>query len=177
MYSLWRGSPADLSQHRRSFAYWGVIFLVILPATVLFFSACKKPDVSGALPEPKRVVIPKLHGTVTVDGDLSEPVWKQAAVIRPFFESDSGARERGQTELRLWYDDTAIYLGWICTDSDIQGTLTARDSELWFEEVVEFFITPKELNHYFEFEWNPLGAAFDATIDNDLDANGVSNGF
>jgi cellulose/xylan binding protein with CBM9 domain len=154
-----------------------VIFLVVLPATVLLFSACKKSDDSDALPEPKRIVIPKLHGSVTVDGDLSEPVWKQAAVIKPFFDSDSGDRERGQTELRVWYDDTAIYLGWICTDADIQGTFVERDSPLWREEAVEFFITPKELTHYFEFEWNPLGAVFDATIDNDLDDQGVSNGF
>src|SRR5258708_7332646 len=90
----------------RSFIHWSVIFLVALPAIALLFSACKKSDDSYALPEPKRVVIPKLHGPVAVDGDLSDPVWKQAAVIKPFFESDSGNRERGQTELRLWYDDT-----------------------------------------------------------------------
>jgi hypothetical protein len=178
MYSLWR-SPAVLSRRCKSFICWSVIFVVALPAIIIFFSGCKKSDDSNALPEPKRVVIPKLHGPVTVDGDLSEPVWKQAAVIKPFFDSNSGDRERGQTELRVWYDDTAIYLGWICTDSDIQATLTERDSDLWTEDVVEFFITPtpKELDHYFEFEWNPLDAVFDAIIHNDLDDQGVSNGF
>ena len=171
-------SAVSLRQ-RKSFIYWSAIFLIVFPATALFFSACKKSDDSSVLPEPKRVVIPKLHGTVTVDGDLSEPVWKQAAVIKPFFDSDNGDRERSQTELRVWYDDTAIYLGWTCTDKDIQATLTERDGNLWEEEVVEFFITPtpKELDHYFEFEWNPLGAVFDAIIHNDLDEDGVSKGF
>jgi hypothetical protein len=169
-------SLAISSRCFRPFIYQRVIFLVAFPAIALLFSACKKSDDSDAWPEPKRVVIPKLHGPVTVDGDLSDPVWKQAAVIKPFFESDSGGRERGQTELRLWYDDTAIYLGWICTDRDIQATLVARDSDLWTEDAVEFFITPKELNQYFEFEWNPLGTVFDAIIHNDLDQYSVSSG-
>jgi hypothetical protein len=157
--------------------YRRLIFLIALTAITLFFSACKKSDDSGAWPEPKRVIIPKLHGPILVDGDLSNPVWKQAAVIKPFFENDNGDRERGQTELRLWYDDTAIYLGWICTDRDIQATLVTRDSDLWTEDDVEFFITPKELNQYFEFEWNPLGAVFDAIIHNNLDEYGFSTGF
>ncbi len=147
------------------------------PAIALLFSACNKSDDANALPAPKRVVIPKWHGPVTVDGDLSDPVWQQAAVIKPFFESDSGERELGQNELRLGYDDTAIYLGWICTDNDIQATLVARDSDIWQEDAVEFFVTPKELSQYFEFEWNPLGAVFDAIIQNDLDEDGVSKGF
>src|SRR5882724_4140698 len=155
MNPFWRGSPAISSGCCRLIIYRSAIGLVPWLAVALLFSAGNKSGGSDARPAPKRVVIPKLHGPVTVDGDLSEPVWKQAAVITPFFENDSGQRERGQTELRLWYDDTAIYLGWICTDKDIQATLVERDSDLWMEDAVEFFITPKALNQYIEFEWNP----------------------
>jgi len=177
MNSYLCSSPVTSVSYFRSFLYRSAIFLVALPIIALFFSACRKADDSVAWPEPKRVVIPKLHQPITVNGDLSEPVWNRAAVIKPFFENDSGDRERGQTELRLWYDDKAIYLGWICIDRDIQATLLARDSDLWREDVVEFFITPKELNRYFEFEWNPLSAVFDAIIHNNMDKNGVSIDF
>src|SRR5256885_4599077 len=115
-----------------------------------------------ALPAPERVVVPKLQGSVTVDGDLSEPVWAKAAVLSPFFQNDGSGPEREKTVVRLWYDDTALYLGWTCTDSDIQATFTARDSKFWEEEVVEFFVTSKTLNRYFELQWNPLDGRFDA---------------
>src|SRR5262249_39656387 len=64
-----------------------------------------------------------------------------------------------------------------CLDNDIQATFTNRDSKFWEEEVVEFFITPKELTRYFELQWNPLGGVFDAIITNDLDEKGVSKEF
>jgi len=130
-----------------------------------------------SLPAPKRVLVPKLQGPVTVDGDLNEPVWGKAAVLSPFFQNDGAGPEREKTVVRLWYDDTALYLGWTCTDSDIEATFTARDSKFWEEEVVEFFVTSKMLNRYFELQWNPLGGVFDAIIDNKLDQEGVSTNF
>src|SRR5215831_9971742 len=129
------------------------------------------------LPAPKRVVIPKLRGPVTIDGELNEKVWAKAARLEPFFRNDGSGPEREHTEVKLWYDDQALYLGWTCKDIDIQATFTNRDSKFWEEEVVEFFVTPKELTRYFELQWNPLGGVFDAIIDNDLDANGLSKSF
>ena len=129
------------------------------------------------LSAPKRVVIPKLHGTIKIDGNLTESVWSKAAVLQPFYENEDSGKEREHTELRLWYDDAALYLGWICRDIDIQATFTNRDSKFWEEEVVEMFITPKALNKYFELQWNPLGGVFDAIITNTMDASGVSKAF
>ena len=43
--------------------------------------------------------------------------------------------------------------------------------------VVEFFVTSKALNRYFELEWNPLGGVFDAIIENKMDEKGVSKSF
>jgi hypothetical protein len=128
-------------------------------------------------PAPRRIVVPKLHGTITVDGQLSEPVWNKAAVIKPFSINTNAGPAREYTEARIWYDAEALYLGWICRDIDIQATYTNRDSRFWEEEVVELFITPKALNRYFELQWNPLGGVFDAIIDNELDASGRSKSF
>ncbi len=117
------------------------------------------------------------RGPLTVDGDLSEPVWAKAAVLKPFCRSDNAGREREHTEVRLWYDDAALYLAWTCQDADIQATFTQRDSKFWEEEVAEFFVTAKDLHRYFELQWNPLGGVFDAIIENDLDERGVSKSF
>ena len=129
------------------------------------------------LPSPKRALLPKLSGQVTIDGELNEKVWAKAARLEPFFRNDGVGPEREHTEVRLWYDDQALYLGWKCKDMDIQATFTNRDSKFWEEEVVEFFVTPKEITRYFELQWNPLGGVFDAIITNTLDEKGISKSF
>jgi hypothetical protein len=130
-----------------------------------------------SFPAPKRVTVPKLTGPVRIDGELDEPVWSKAARLTPFSKNQAGEPERERTEVLVWYDDEALYLGWICKDADIQATMTNRDSRFWEEEVVECFITRKELGKYFELQWNPLGGVFDAIITNELAPNGVSKNF
>jgi hypothetical protein len=146
-------------------------------AATLSVPAAETATQPKTLPAPNRIVVPKLHGTIKVDGELSEPMWEKAAVLSPFLLNDGSAPGREKTTVRIWYDDTALYLGWTCTDADIQATFTARDSRFWEEEVVEFFITAKELTRYFELQWNPLGGVFDAIISNELDERGVSKKF
>ena len=137
----------------------------------------KAPIDPKTLPAPKRAVVPKLRGAVTVDGELNEPVWAKAIVLGTLVPANGIDRPRESTLVRAWYDDTALYLGWTCSDADIQATFTARDSRFWEEEVAEFFITPKDLTRYFELQWNPLGGVFDAIINNQLDERGVSKKF
>lgn len=156
---------------------WRLILLGFSLVPPLAFGAEKSaPDPKG-LPPPKRIVVPKLKADLTLDGDLREPVWQKAAVAGPFVISSSGQPERERTVVRIWYDDTALYLGWTCTDRDIQATFTARDSRFWEEEVAEFFVTTGDLTRYFELQWNPLGGEFDAIITNELDPQGVSRKF
>jgi hypothetical protein len=158
------------SQLGMAFVFLGLTSLTPLPA------AETSPD-PKSLPAPKRVVVPKLHGPIKVDGELDEPVWARAALLQPFLRNDNSSPEREHTAMRVWYDDEALYLGWKCRDADIQATFTNRDSHFWEEEVVEFFLTSKNLNRYFELQWNPLNGVFDAIIDNDLDERGVSKTF
>jgi hypothetical protein len=139
--------------------------------------AAENASRTAPVPPPQRVVVPKLQGSITIDGDLTESVWRQAVVLSPFFKNDGSGRAREDTIVRVWYDDTALYLGWTCKDADIQATFTARDSRFWEEEVAEFFVTSKDLARYFELQWNPLGGVFDAIITNDLDARGLSKKF
>jgi hypothetical protein len=142
-----------------------------------FFAQNPDSKNSKKVPEPPRVVIPKVNGTARIDGDLSESVWKKAALIKPLSFNDGSGPEQEQTEVRLWYDDLALYVGWTCNDSDIQATFTNRDSHFWDEEVAEFFVTPKELKRYFELQWNPLGGVYDSIVDNQMDERGISRNY
>ncbi|MSU60870.1 MAG: hypothetical protein EXS31_00495 [Pedosphaera sp.] len=154
-----------------------VCLLVCLWISVGRLPGADSPVNPGHQPQPRRIVVPKFKSKITIDGNLDERVWSRAAVLKPFVPNDGSGAEREGTEVRLWYDDRALYIGWICTDRDIQATFTARDSKFWEEEVAEFFITAGGLDKYFELQWNPLGGVFDAIITNELDTLGVSKKF
>jgi hypothetical protein len=157
----------------------GLLLISLFGLTAILSSRAAEGRNAGQapLPEPRRIVIPKLQGTLTVDGNLDEPVWNKAAVLSPFVLNDGSGAEREKTAVRVWYDDRALYLGWTCTDADIQATFTARDSKFWEEEVAEFFVTAGALDRYYELQWNPLGGVFDAIISNKMNQRGVSTNF
>jgi len=134
----------------------------------------RAPEASGPLPIPKTARIPKFTKPIQIDGRLDEAAWKEAVRLTPFVQHVTQAPARVKTEVRVGYDDFALYLGWTCEDPDIQATLKARDSQFWEEEVVEFFVTPGPLERYFELQWNPLGGTFDAVITNQLGPDGQS---
>lgn len=154
-----------------------LIYVTCLMLAGSFLAIADQGAAPDSLPAPRRVVIPRLKGSVTIDGKLDEAVWAKAAVLEPFYKNDGSGKEREHTRVRLWHDDRALYLGWTCEDMDIQATFTNRDSKFWEEEVVEFFVTPASLTNYFELQWNPLGGVFDAIISNKLDSSGVSKSF
>ena len=132
---------------------------------------------SAPMPDPKTTIVPRMEAQVKIDGALDEQPWGKASRLTPFVRHDTMAPARVETEVRVWYDRAALYLGWICEDRDIQATFTRRDSRFWEEEVVEFFVTPDALDRYFELQWNPLGGTFDAIITNEIAADGRSRRF
>src|SRR5262245_21806250 len=96
--------------NRRFLLSCGLILVLAMGVANLMPSlAADQPLDPKTLPTPKRIVVPKLNGTVKLDGDLDEPMWKKAAVLKPFSQNDGSGRVREQTEVRLWYDDTALY--------------------------------------------------------------------
>src|SRR5437879_4273479 len=109
----------------RTTSLWsGLAALACMSANLFVgFAAENIPD-PKQLPASKRVVIPRLRGKLNIDGELNEAVWKKAAVLRPFSLNDGSGAGRERTEVRVWYDDKALYLGWTCKDSDIQATFT-----------------------------------------------------
>jgi hypothetical protein len=159
---------------RRLASVLAVLSAALSPAADVSRTVAPDP---AALPAPRRVIVPKLQGELTLDGEFKEPVWAGAVVLGPFVPAGGLGAARESTVVRMWYDDTALYLGWTCLDTDIQATFTARDSKFWEEEVVEFFVTRGELTRYYELQWNPLGGEFDAIITNTLDERGVSRKF
>lgn len=82
--------------------------------------------------------------------------------------STDGGAPRLATRLVLLDDGERLLVRFECEAPAPWATHRRRDSPLWEEEVVEVFVAPGEPTplRYFELELNPLGAVFDAVVDN-----------
>src|SRR6185436_13712239 len=115
----------------------------------------------------------KSTGPITIDGALDEAVWREAPIAAGFFQSepDEGEPASQQTEVRVAYDEQALYIGIFAHDNSpadiIVGDLkkdfdTARTD--MFQVVLDTF--HDERNGYM-FAVNPMGAKWDAQMVND----------
>src|SRR5688572_16842906 len=66
----------------------------------------------------RRLIIVRAAGTVALDGVLEEAAWAAAPVARDFIQNDpsEGAPATYDTEVRVVYDDEAIYFGVLAKD-------------------------------------------------------------
>src|SRR5262245_32356168 len=68
----------------------------------------------------RRAVATRVTEAPVVDGVLDERVWQQASPIAEFVQAEpsEGQPATEKTEVRVVYDDQAVYVGVICYDSD-----------------------------------------------------------
>lgn len=106
-------------------------------------------------------------GSIRIDGKLDDPGWQAVEPVGDFILSDGSGPAVRQTEARMAWDDTCLYISFKCDDPDIWGTMFNRDEPIYEEEVVEAFIDPdSDLKEYFELQTSPHGTLFDAIIHN-----------
>ena len=103
---------------------------------------------------------------ITIDGHLSESAWGRAEALADFRFIDGIGEPQLPTELRMCWDESNLYLGFVCVDTDIWGEMSERDDPVWQEEVAEAFIASGgEVTKYFEFNFSPHNVVFDALIE------------
>src|SRR5690606_17920313 len=68
-----------------------------------------------------------------------------------------------QTVAKLLWDDTHLYLAFICEDAHIWAVHEERDSRVWLDDTVELFTAPDpdRPHAYFNIEMNAIGAFLD----------------
>jgi hypothetical protein len=113
-------------------------------------------------------------GPIRVDGRLDEPAWAVAPPASNFVQRDPDEGEPGseRTEVRVLYDDDALYIGGRMFESDpsrIRARLARRDEPIWNADVLEFYIDSRNDGlSAFVFRITPAGALRDATMDANL---------
>jgi hypothetical protein len=113
-----------------------------------------------------------------VDGVLDEEAWEQAAVLGGFVQRlpQDGAPASEPTEVRVLFDDRAVYVGVWLWDSNPAGIVAGervRDANLNDSDaVVLIFDTYRDQQNAFVFGTNPNGIEYDGQLSNEGEGSG-----
>ena len=117
----------------------------------------------------------RTHDAIRLDGRLDEPAWATAPVTSTFtqIDPDEGQPASERTEVRVLYDDQALYVGARLYDrGPIVGRLGRRDMDLgdsdWFGVMLDSYHDHRTA---FGFDVNPAGVRRDEVKTIDIDDN------
>ncbi len=146
-----------------------VLLLILLTGIA---SAADVPSTSAA----------RITGSITLDGKLDEPVWREAPVITLAQQSPNpGQPQPYTTEVRVLASDEALYFGFTCHDPGPQAiaihTMRRDGDESGDDTVAIVLDTYGDRRTGYFFQINAAGARVDGLIDNpesvSLDWDGI----
>jgi len=119
------------------------------------------------------VVAVRASERIAVDGVLSEPVWSGAPACTTFVQRvpREGAAATLRTEVRVAYDDDAIYVGARMTDpapDSIQARLSRRDVSVAADRFAVYLDPYHDRRTGYYFMVNAAGTLYDGTLSNDV---------
>jgi hypothetical protein len=137
-------------------------------AAVFLFAACAAP----ALAQESRPIATAVAASEapTIDGVLDDRVWQSATPLSDFVQAEplEGQPASEPTEVRIVYDDDAIYVGAMMHDADpsqIVTTDTRRDAGLGDMDSFQFiFDTFRDQQNGFVFGTNAAGIQYDGQV-------------
>lgn len=114
----------------------------------------------------------KRTGSIAIDGKIDEAAWSAATPIGELIQSfpNEGKDPSEKTEIRILYDESAIYIGARMFDSQgpkgVKAVLTRRDAllnggNLTSDNIAFVFDTFRDKNSRNWFQLNPLGVKGD----------------
>jgi hypothetical protein len=145
----------------------------LIPAALLLTTAQVLPArAQQGQPEAPRPTASAIRITEApvIDGLLDDRVWQAATPLIGFVQAEplEGQSASEATEVRIMYDDEAIYVGVVCHDSDpsqIVTTDTRRDAGLGdMDSFQMIFDTFRDQQNGFVFGTNAAGIQYDAQV-------------
>jgi hypothetical protein len=125
---------------------------------------------------PPPLPLSRASAPIVVDGDLSDPGWKDAQKIDTFYETTPGDNIPAKVKTTVWltYDDRYFYIGVKCDDPEpqkIRAPFVDRDNVLGTDDNVAVFLdTRNDRRSAVELRVNPRGIQADGVF-NDADGN------
>ncbi len=111
------------------------------------------------------VKLPRFDRLPVIDGKLDDEVWKNAAVLKDFYQVQPGDNiaPANPTEVLLGYDAKSFYIAFHCYDEPgkVRANIPKRDN-IWDDDYVGIlFDTFNDHRKAYEFDFNPLGVQAD----------------
>ncbi|HUH13753.1 MAG TPA: DUF5916 domain-containing protein [Longimicrobiales bacterium] len=129
--------------------------------------------VSADLLGPREAEAAPLRGAIRVDGRLSEEAWAAAPPVSRFVQGEpiEGARPQQRTEVRILFDDEALYIGARLYESDpsrIGRQLTRRDEPGQFDYFMVGLDPNRDRRTGYSFRVSAAGVQRDAYLYDDV---------
>jgi hypothetical protein len=123
---------------------------------VLLGAALWAVAVSAELPE---YTVLRPAGKIVLDGVLDDEDWVAAPACAPFQFPWWTAGDQEQTEVKLLWDDTFLYVAYACQDQHISADHYNTHSHTFADDCVEMFWSPAPADPqwYNMFEFNCIG--------------------
>ncbi len=141
-------------------------------ALTLLVAAPTPGPVDSASALPLCVHAARLTGPVTVDGVLDEAIWQTAEPATRFLQRDpvEGVAPSQKSEVRIAYDDEAIYVGARLYDTapdSILARLSRRDVSIPADRFSVYLDPYHDRRSGYYFLINAAGTLYDGTVYND----------
>ncbi len=165
-------APVRLPEPIRTLAAAGTLLLALAAAA----TAAQAPanGASAVTPQDSKppVRAARLDGPITVDGVLDEAAWAAAPVTDAFHQRDpiEWAAPSQRTEVRVLFDDAAIYVGARLFDTapdSVLARLARRDVDISADGLVVFLDPNRDRRSGWYFGINAAGTLYDGTLSND----------
>ena len=123
---------------------------------------------------PPVVRATRLASPVTVDGQLSEQAWNGLEAFTALIQRDpvEGAPPSQRTEVRVAYDDDALYVGARLYDTapdSVVARLARRDASIASDRFAVYLDPYRDKRTGYYFMINAAGTMYDGTLSNDVD--------
>lgn len=152
-------------------------FLPMIGVLLLLFGAGGCSDGADSAPKwsgqavgddlpfsPRTYALSRTTGPIEVDGRLAESDWGAVPWTADFVDIRGGdaPTPRFRTRAKMLWGDEALYVAAELEEPDVWGTLTQRDTVIFYDNDFEVFIDPTGTTHnYYELEVNALETAWD----------------
>src|SRR5713101_9520857 len=130
--------------------------------------AAARPAKSGIVLPPEKaqpVRLPVFEKPPVIDGKLDDDVWKQAVVLKDFYQVQPGDNiaPSKPTEVMLGRDAKFLYIAFHCYDEPdkVRANIPKRDRIFDDDYVGILFDTFNDSRKAYEFDFNPIGVQAD----------------
>jgi hypothetical protein len=125
--------------------------------------------------QPKHYIVPKVNGSIIIDGKSLETAWSSAEWTDDFIdiEGEKNPQPYLKTRVKMLWDTSYLYFFAELEEPHIWANITERDAVIFYDNDFEIFIDPDgDTHNYFEFEVNAFNTVWDLMLTKPYRDNG-----